>query len=83
MEFKKCARCGCFFVSNNDVCCKCEVKDSADIIKLNTFMDDSNDISSINDISISTGISLSNINRFIDEKKFTILWFFIYFSFFI
>lgn len=73
MEFKKCARCGCFFVSNNDVCCKCEIKDSADIIKLNDFIDTINDISSINDISTSTGVSLSNINRFMDEKKFKLL----------
>jgi len=73
MEFKKCARCGCFFVSNSEVCCKCEAKDSADIMRLNNFIDNSNDIYSINDISTSTGISLSNINRFIDEKKFKIL----------
>ena len=73
MEFKRCSRCGCFFVSNNDVCCKCEVKDSADIVKLNNFIEDSNDITSINEISTSTGISLSNINRFIDENKFKLL----------
>ncbi len=70
MEFKKCARCGCFFVSNSEVCCKCEAKDSADIIKLNSFIDNSIDITSINELSSSTGISLSNINRFIEDKKF-------------
>jgi len=73
MEFKKCSRCGCFFVSNSDVCCKCEIKDSADIIKLNSFIEDSNDITSINELSSSTGVSLNNINRFIDEKKFKLL----------
>lgn len=73
MEFKKCARCGCFFTSNNDVCCNCEAKDSADIIKLNNFVNTSNEITSINEISISTGISLNNINRFISDKKFNLL----------
>ena len=31
MEFKRCPRCGNFFVSNNDICCNCQVKDRADI----------------------------------------------------
>jgi len=73
MEFKKCVRCGCFFVSNNDVCCKCESKDSADIARLNNFINTTNDITSIDEISTSTGISLNNINRFINDKKFNLL----------
>ena len=27
MEFKKCARCGCFYMSEDDVCVKCYPKD--------------------------------------------------------
>ena len=27
MEFKRCSRCGCFFTSNDDVCCNCLSKD--------------------------------------------------------
>ena len=33
MEFKRCARCGCFFESSNSVCCNCEAKDKQDMIK--------------------------------------------------
>ena len=73
MEFKKCARCGCFFTSNNNICCNCEAKDASDISKLNSFIDSSNDITSIDELSTSTGVSLNNINRFIDEKKFNLL----------
>ena len=35
MEFKKCARCGCFFISDNDICCNCEAKDRYDMAKVN------------------------------------------------
>ena len=51
MEFKKCARCGCFFMSNNDVCCNCESKDMFDIAKLNSIMDDNINFNSIQELS--------------------------------
>ena len=38
MEFKKCARCGCFFDSPNVVCSKCEIKDKQDINKINNYI---------------------------------------------
>ena len=34
MELNKCTRCGCFYVSSNDVCPTCEQKDVAEIDKL-------------------------------------------------
>ena len=68
MEFKRCPRCGNFFVSNNDICCKCQVKDRADIAKLNNILDSSSNINSINELSANSGVNPSNINRFIEDK---------------
>ena len=31
MEFKKCNRCGSFFVSDGNICSKCSVKDEQEI----------------------------------------------------
>ncbi|MGN1311007.1 MAG: hypothetical protein ACI4VP_04850 [Clostridia bacterium] len=68
MEFKRCPRCGNFFVSNNNICCNCQVKDRADIAKLNNILDSSSNINSINELSANSGVNPSNINRFIEDK---------------
>ena len=65
MEFKKCVRCGCFFMSDSDVCLNCEPKDRQEINKLNNFIEDNNEITNIQDLSINTSVSINNINRFI------------------
>ena len=71
MELNKCSRCGAFFVSGSNVCPNCEVKDSAEIFKLKSFLDE-NDYtgSSIEDLSCNTGISVKNLNRFLEQKDF-------------
>lgn len=70
MEFKKCARCGCFFMSSNDVCCNCESKDRFDIAKLNNFLEENNNnFNSVESLSIASGINLNNLNRFIKNNK--------------
>ena len=33
MQFNKCSRCGCFFVSNGDVCPNCAPKDNFEMNK--------------------------------------------------
>ena len=68
MEFKKCLRCGCFFSTNNDVCCNCEAKDKIDITRLNSIVNDDICINSIEDLSISSGITINNLNRLIKNK---------------
>lgn len=68
MDFKKCNRCGNFFVSNNDLCYNCEVKDKADIAKLNDILVNCSGIDSINDLSATSGVNPTNINRFIDNN---------------
>lgn len=69
MEFKKCMRCGCFFISDNDVCCNCESRDKMDIAKLNSILDENNDFNSVQDLSIASGVNLNNLNRFIKNNK--------------
>ena len=72
MEFKKCVRCGCFFASENDVCCNCHSKDELDINRLNNYMSNSFIEPSIANLSEGTGISEKNINRFIENKSFNL-----------
>lgn len=69
MEFKKCMRCGCFFMSDNDVCCNCQSKDRMDISKLNSILDETNNFNSIQDLSILSGVNMNNLNRFIANKQ--------------
>ncbi len=69
MEFKRCVRCGCFFMSNNDVCCNCESKDRFDIAKLNNILEEDTNFNSVQDLSIASGINLNNLNRFIANNK--------------
>ena len=69
MELKKCARCGCFFASSNDVCCNCETKDMQDVYKLNNYIVNSPEVSSIDGLSFNTGVSMKNISRFIENNS--------------
>lgn len=69
MEFKKCMRCGCFFMSDTDVCCNCQSKDRMDISKLNSILDESNSFNSIQDLSILSGVNINNLNRFISNNQ--------------
>ncbi len=69
MEFKKCVRCGCFFMSNDNVCCNCESKDKFDIAKLNNILEDNDQFNSIEDLSIASGVNVNNLNRYIKNNK--------------
>ena len=69
MEFKKCARCGCFFMSNNDVCWNCESKDMFDKAKLNSIMEDNINFNSIQELSNESGITINNLSRYIKNNK--------------
>lgn len=71
MEFKKCVRCGCFFMSDNSVCCNCETKDKFDIANLNSIIEENYSINSIEDLSTLSGINTNNINRYINDNKIT------------
>ena len=69
MELNKCIRCGSFYVSGNDVCPSCAEKDTNEIYSLKSFVDE-NPITSLENISFQTGISVNNINRFIKQDEF-------------
>ena len=69
MDFKKCVRCGSFFISDNDVCCNCSSKDNKDIATLNNFISGYEEMPSVAEISSHTGIMSSNINRYIKDKS--------------
>lgn len=68
MEFKKCLRCGCFFSSSNNICLNCESKDKADLAKLDNFINQDIPFNSLYDVSFNTGITIKNLNRFIENK---------------
>lgn len=65
MEFKKCNRCGGFFASEGNVCPKCSPKDALELSTFKNYIEE-NGLSSLEAMSIGTGISVKNINRFID-----------------
>lgn len=67
MKFKKCVRCGSFFVTEGEVCNNCMPKDRLDIIKFNDYIENNLD-NSADTISINTGISLKNVNRFLNQN---------------
>lgn len=69
MEFKKCMRCGCFFMSESDVCCNCQSRDKMDIAKLNSILDENNNFNSVQDLSILSGVNINNLNRFIANNQ--------------
>ena len=69
MELNKCVRCGSFYVSGNDVCPNCEEKDNNEIYNLKSFVEE-NPITTLENISFQTGISVNNLNRFIKQDNF-------------
>ncbi len=70
MEFKKCKRCGNFFLSNNDVCYSCSTKDEYEITKLKKFFELNDQSYSLEEISFNTGIKLSNLDRYMNKDEF-------------
>lgn len=70
MQFNKCSRCGCFFVSSGDVCPNCQPKDNFEMNKLKEFLDNSDTNYSMDTISYGTGISIQNLNRYFSKDSF-------------
>ena len=66
MEAVRCARCGAFYTSGGYVCPKCSDKDNFELTTFKNFVEENGvDVKSLNQISISTGISEKNLNRFL------------------
>lgn len=70
MEFNKCSRCGCFFVTEGDVCPKCRTKDGNEFSTLKTYVQENGFNDSLDTIANQTGISVKNLNRFIGYEDF-------------
>lgn len=68
MEFKKCVRCGSFFVTDGDVCQNCMPKDRLERLKFEDYIEN-NSGNSADIISINTGISTRNVNRYLSQNN--------------
>ena len=73
MEFKKCPRCGSFFHSDMEVCQKCQNNENLDIEKLKNYFEENSGNSeyTLQDISVQTGISSRNLNRYMISDEFS------------
>ena len=72
MELKRCERCGSFFVSESNVCQGCVRKDSADVLKLKGFLEDVQEgIKDKDELAMYTGISIKNIDRYLNMEEFS------------
>lgn len=71
MNLNKCSRCGCFFVSDNSVCPNCQTKDQYEMSQLKNFLQENTSQINVDNLSISTGISVKNINRFLSQEQFS------------
>lgn len=72
MNFNKCSRCGCFFLTEGTVCPNCQPKDQLEINRLKDYIAENTDISyNMNHIISSTGISNKNLNRFLADTQFS------------
>ncbi len=69
MDFKRCARCGCFFVTDGEVCNLCAPKDRLDILKVQNYFEENTD-DSVDTIAINTGVSAKNVSRYLSTHNF-------------
>ncbi len=70
MNFNKCSRCGCFFMSDNNVCPNCQPKDQYEMSQLKNFLEENTNEINMDTLSASTGISVKNLNRFLAQEQF-------------
>ena len=66
MEVVRCSRCGAFYTNGGYVCSKCSDKDNFELATFKNFVEENGvNVNSLNQVSISTGISEKNLNRFL------------------
>ena len=66
MEAVRCSRCGAFYTGSGYVCPKFSDKDNFELTTFKNFVEENGvDVKSLNQVSISTGISEKNLNRFL------------------
>ena len=69
MDFKKCSRCGNFYISSGNVCPKCSTKESFEFSTFKSYIEENGLGDSVDEISGKTGISVKNLNRFIQYNN--------------
>ena len=69
MDFKKCSRCGNFYISSGNVCPKCSTKESFEFSTFKSYIEENGLGDSVDEISGKTGISVKNLNRFIEYNN--------------
>ena len=70
MEFNRCSRCGSFYVSEGNVCPKCSTKDGFEFSTFQNYIKENGLENSLDTIANDTGISIKNLNRFIEYDEF-------------
>ena len=73
MNFKKCLRCGCFFASENSVCPSCQAKDEIDKNSIRNYLANNDTPQNAEGLAFQSGVSVKNINRFMETKEFSLL----------
>lgn len=67
MEVARCSRCGAFYTSSGYVCPKCTNKDNMELSTFKNFVEKNGvELQSLNQVSVFTGISEKNLNRFLN-----------------
>ena len=70
MECNKCSRCGSFYITNENVCPKCCTKDGFEFSTFKSYIEENGFESSLDIISGETGITVKNLNRFLEHDDF-------------
>lgn len=70
MELNRCNRCGNFYVAEGNVCPKCSAKDGFEFSTFKSYVQENGFENSLNTISNDTGISVKNLNRFVEYQEF-------------
>lgn len=70
MEFNKCSRCGSFYISEGAVCPKCSSKDGFEFSTFINYVEENGFENSLDTIANETGISVKNLNRFLEYNEF-------------
>ena len=70
MEFNKCSRCGSFYISQGAVCPKCSGKDGFEFSTFINYVEENGFENSLDTIANETGISVKNLNRFLEYNEF-------------
>ncbi len=70
MEFNKCKRCGNFYVTEGDVCPRCNAKDNFEQSTFKSYVEKNGVQNSIDSISVELGIPARHLNRYLGYKGF-------------